>query len=460
MERRFGALLLALAAASAAGQPANAPASRLQQLLEASDDPPAPALMAPWIERDRQQQSRGRVLNEMEAGTLAFLSGRLKAAEALFADAQQQIETIYADNASAAAARSKFVPEADKDFKGDPYERAMVGYYLGLIDLARGDYDNARAGFRFALLQDTMSASETYQDDMAAVQYLIGWAYWCEGNYASAREEFGRAGAMRAALGPPAEGDNLLLLAEMGNAPRKLQAGQYRSLLQYQAGPAAPERQASFAVGGRQLAGVLAEDLQFQASTRGGAAVDNIRAGKASFRQGAEGIASAAGGVGKVALGAALLSNGKNSRQLAVVGLAASLASAISSSVAGNTETAADDRAWTSLPAVIHLASARHVPDNVPEAGFFSEHGRLLYTQPMLLRRAPDGRCSLAFARAAGAPAQPRASRLAAWPDMAALPGAAPAKAAAAPAPEISVQGQAMLDMVRKMRENSTKENP
>ena len=40
------------------------------------------------------------------------------------------------------------MPEADKDFKGDPYERAMVGYYLALADFSDADLDNARAALR------------------------------------------------------------------------------------------------------------------------------------------------------------------------------------------------------------------------------------------------------------------------------------------------------------------------
>lgn len=453
-KRSLAALLAVLAMAAQAGEPVAA--SHIESLLDIAKDRPAAELMAPWIERDRQEQARGRVLNEMEAGTFAFLSGHFAAAEALFGDAQERIETIYADNPTAAAARSKFVPESDKEFKGDPYERAMVGYYLGLVDLARGDFDNARAGFRFAMLQDTMSASETYQDDMALMQYLVGWTYWCEGDRGSASEEFKRAQSVRGSLRPPQEGDNLLLLAEIGNAPQKLRDGKYQELLRYQPGPVSTERQVAFAVSGRQLTATLAEDLYFQASTRGGAAVDSIRAGKASFRAGAENIAGAAAGIGKVALGASLLSNGRSSRELLAISAVAGLTSFVSDSIARSTETAADNRTWTSLPATIHVASARANKADTLVAGFFGSDGRLQYAQPMMMRRALRGQCTLAFTRASGASVQRQLANAVAWQNLPKLVAATEVEAQHDDETDqaVSEQGKELLDMVRMMRES------
>ena len=442
------ALAAAALLAGAGVAAAQAPQGRLQELIDAAGDAPPARLMAPWIEKDAREQARNRVLNEMEAGTLALLSGRLKSAEALFGDAQQQIETIYADNPAAAAARGKFVQEASKDFKGDPYERAMVGYYLGLIDLVKGEYDNARAGFRFAMLQDTMSAAETYQDDMALMEYLVGWTYWCEGNRLSAGEQFERARRIRPELAAPAPDHTLLLLAETGKAPRKVRDGQYGELLRF--APPAPslERQVAFGFAGQQSVALLAEDLYFQASTRGGAAVDAIRAGKASFRQGAESIAGTGATVGAVSLGAALLSEGKASRQLATLGAAAGLAGMVAGSIARSTETEADDRAWMSLPGKIYLATGGAA--SAVEAAFFGTDGRLLYAQPAPVRGKP-GACTLAYTRAAGA--RSGLASKTAWQPMPALPsdGSVAPPAAA----DISAEGANMLDRVRAIRDNA-----
>lgn len=445
------ALGLALLGAAAMAS-AQAPASRVQELIEVAGDNPPARLMAPWIERDGREQARNRVLNQMEAGTLALLSGRLKSAEALFSDAQQQIETIYANNPAAAAARGKFVPEASKDFKGDPYERAMVGYYLGLIDLVKGDLDNARAGFRFAMLQDTMSASETYQDDMGLMQYLVGWTYWCEGKPDSAAEEFARARKIRPDLAPPQSGDTLLLLAETGKAPRKVQDGKYGELLRFAPPVTVAERQVAFGLGAQQKPAHLAEDIFFQAATRGGAAVDVIRAGKASFRQGADTLAGVGTTVASVSLGASLLSEGKSSRQLAMLGAVAGIAGIVSDSVARNTETLADDRAWMSLPGKIYVATGS-ATDSV-EAAFFANDGRLLYAQPVPVR-GRVGSCRVAYTRAAGA--RPGLVSKLAWQPMPALPfdpNAITATQAAKPA-AISEEGAGILDRVRAIRDNA-----
>ena len=42
----------------------------------------------------------------------------------------------------------------------------MTYYYRGLLFMARGDYENARASFRSAEYQDTISSNETYAGDI------------------------------------------------------------------------------------------------------------------------------------------------------------------------------------------------------------------------------------------------------------------------------------------------------
>lgn len=460
-------LLSAVASISRAQAPVSAATATgyMQTLLAAVESERAPPefFFAEWIRKDAAEGSRNRVLNEMEAGLGAFNAGYFNHAEALLSDAQRQIETIYADNATAQAARSKFVPEASKEFKGDPYERAMVGYYLGLIDLGKGDFDNARAGFRFAQLQDTMSASEIYQDDMALMQYLIAWSYWCEGNLQSAKEEFSRAQSIRSELKPPQTGHNLLLVGELGNAPQKFTGGQYNELLSYRAGNPTKVRQLAFAVNGKQIDATLAEDLFFQAATRGGTVVENIRAGKASFRQGAESIANTASGVTSVAVGAAYFSalggNSKTSKELLAVGLVAGVVNLVSSSVAKNTETTADSRAWTSLSSEIYLATAALDNAASMEAGFFGLDGQLLQSQKLLRKTAPKGQCTLGYANARYGNMQGLSMNASLWKAMPVMASADSALKAAEKkseviTPDISDEGSALLDMVRMMRDN------
>ncbi len=359
----------------------------------------AEALLDPWIKNDISDGQHNRVLNEMEAGYVAFIAGYYEYAEVLLSDAQKQIETIYANSPSAEAARSKFVPEASKDFKGDPYERAMVGYYLGIIDLIKGDYDNARAGFRFAQLQDTMSASEKYQDDMALMKYMVGWSYWCEGNHQSAKEEFIQAQNIRSDLKSPRENDDLIMIAELGNAPYKFASGEYGELLKYKPGAPVTSRYVQFYKNNEQIPSYLGEDLYYQASTRGGAAVDAIRGGKASFKQGAETIANAAGGIAGATLGASLISDGDATKDLLIVGVVASAVSAVSSGVANSTQTKADTRFWSSLPAQIYIATNISNASEKIEAGLFDEEGQFIQSQVIRKPKVNSGQCAIAYTR-------------------------------------------------------------
>ena len=104
-----------------------------------------------------------------------------------------RIEAIYADNAKAEAARSKFTKENAKDFKGEPYERAMAYYYRGLAYLAEGDYENARASFKGGMLQDTLAANEKYNADFASLAFLEGWSSQCMGRKDAAASAFAEA---------------------------------------------------------------------------------------------------------------------------------------------------------------------------------------------------------------------------------------------------------------------------
>ena len=422
----------------------------------------APGYLKTWMDRDREWGARHRVLVQMAAGRIAFLRGDWPQAEALLADAQHEVESIYADNPQAKAARSVFVPEATKDFKGDPYERAMLGIYLGLIDLSHGDFDNARAGFRFAQLQDTMSAAEQYQDDMALAQYLVGWSYWCEGQRGNAAEEFERARKLRPDLLPPQAGDDVLMLAELGAAPIKFRSGQFGELQRMRAGAPSPMQQVAFRMedtdGQSQLLqAAVAEDLLFQASTRGGAAVDSIRAGKASFRSGAETLMQAGGGVSTLAFGAATVaaSTGRDSRELAGVGVVAGLVAMAAKGVASSTETLADVRYWPNLPEKIYLRTAKLPPGQaVIETGFYSFSGKVQQGLKGQLRMSPRRECALYISQSQDATSRFDRSPAARWP---ALPSLKPAPGLAnleyLIAPDIGDEGESLLDSVRKTRE-------
>jgi hypothetical protein len=60
-------------------------------------------------------------------------------------------------------------PESAKFFKGEPHERALLYFHMGVCDFARGDYENARACFRQGALQDAMAKENIDRGDWLAM---------------------------------------------------------------------------------------------------------------------------------------------------------------------------------------------------------------------------------------------------------------------------------------------------
>ncbi|MGB1006978.1 MAG: hypothetical protein ACPGVX_07360, partial [Thalassobaculaceae bacterium] len=261
------ALPVALAVACAGPyQAEERPVSAAELALAMADKP---AVLAPYVETLLAQGPRNAVLNHGRIGFLAFELGRPRLAQAHLENAAEAIETVYADDPAAERARSNFAREDIKDFKGEPFERAMVFYYLGLSYLALGDYQNARASFKAGEYQDSLSQAKKYQADFALLNFLAGWAAQCAGRPAAAAESFAAAARHRPDLAPPAQGANRLILFEAGGGPVKWTAGAHRHLLKTRPGQAPAEPAPTVDQAGTPPALVKAANLYHQASTRG-----------------------------------------------------------------------------------------------------------------------------------------------------------------------------------------------
>src|SRR5690554_6357288 len=115
------ALVLGLASCTSTGPTQYQPLALNQQEQEALGD--KPAYLRPLYQKLFEEGKRNEVLNRMEIGTAAFYRGDIDLARDNFDAALEVIETVYADNDSAAKARSLWHEEGRKDFKGEPYER-------------------------------------------------------------------------------------------------------------------------------------------------------------------------------------------------------------------------------------------------------------------------------------------------------------------------------------------------
>jgi hypothetical protein len=97
---------------------------------------------------------------------------------------------------------------------------------------------------------------------------------------------------------------------------------------------------------------VATEDLFFQASTRGGRAVDRIVEGKVQFQKGLDRTGERAGALAGSADLVAVITG---SNKLGALGGAIDLIGGISRLVAANAKPRVDTRQWASLPDRIHV---------------------------------------------------------------------------------------------------------
>jgi hypothetical protein len=309
----------------------------------------------------------------MRAGLAAMEIGEYETAAHSFDTALNTIEAIYADNDKAKAARSLWIKENIKDFKGEPYERAMAFYYRGLLYMIAGDYQNARASFRGGLLQAGFSYDERFQAQFALLNFLEGWAGRCAEDGLDPDGAFAEAATLNDKLAKPPESHSLLLLGEVGHGPVKVADGKDRELLKFVRGPATPEDAVAFAAvpagsdpGPTTNPSVAwqtakAADLFVEASTREGRQMDGVLKGKAVFKD----TTATIGAVG-IGAGAGLMMSGNQNMQYA--GAAMAVAGLISLAISEATKPDADIRMWDNLPGTIWLATA-DPHDLVPHGG-------------------------------------------------------------------------------------------
>lgn len=308
-----------------------------------------------FVSKLGEEGEQNRVLNQMEIGARLFWDGRLDEAAAALDDAIIGIETVFANDPDATKARSLWYEEGSKSFKGEPYERAMVYYYRGLIYLRKGDYENARAAFRNGLMQDAFAEEEQHQADFAMLLFLDAWASHLNGDADLRDEVLARLQTLRPDFPGIKDGDDTLVLIETGSAPRKLGDGLNHSYFVYRRGKGFKENRAELVLADQPTPAYPIEDIFYQATTRGGREIDKILDGKVAFKQttGTVGSVLADSSVVLTHLSAAgVLGDG-------ATGVAAGLGAVggIAYLIAGNAKPRADTRTWTSLPDTVHVVT-------------------------------------------------------------------------------------------------------
>jgi tetratricopeptide (TPR) repeat protein len=177
------------------------------------------------------------VLNNVRLGSAALVDYDLDTAEDAFLRAYEVINSVGVNDGGRSLGAA-LVSENLKVWKGEPYERAMANFYLGLIYYMRRDYGNARGAFENALFKlrdyaDKQDVKDNYSEqesNFTIALMMLGKAYQRLGRNDLAQANFDRARELRpdmAAMVDPERNatSNLLLVVEYGYGPRKVTDG-------------------------------------------------------------------------------------------------------------------------------------------------------------------------------------------------------------------------------------------
>jgi tetratricopeptide (TPR) repeat protein len=304
----------------------------------------------------RQEGERNEVLNCLELGLDAMQLEHWESAAKFFDIALNRIEAIYGDNPAAMRARSLWHAEGEKTFKGEPYERVMAYYYRGILFLKAGDLQNARACFKAGQFQDSFAEEAQHRSDFASLTFLEAWCSFMLNQEGDAVEAINELKRLRSDCPLPEAGQNVLIVAESGTAPRKLNDGVHWEKLVYRRGKNIQDKKVAVQLepGGPKVVLYPAEDVYLQAATRGGRPVDYILKGKLKFKNNFEmagTVLSDAGVVGFVAC--SVLDSGAGTPLF--FGLEG--VTILSDLIAIRINPRADTRCWRNLPDAIHVST-------------------------------------------------------------------------------------------------------
>jgi hypothetical protein len=301
---------------------------------------------------------KDRVLWEYRIAAASLRAGRFDEARIQLDAAIPLIGGIIADSKDAARARSLFHPENAKVFIGEPYERSMAYYYRAILYWRDGQPDNARACYRTGEVINSDLENKQWQNHFALLDYLDGFAsakLGADGSGAYARAQ-AEAGAVR--LPPYDPGANVLIFAEFGRGPRKIASGRYGERLMFQVQDS-PAHDARLTVEGRAVPLRCWDDLNYQAATRGGRAMDYILGNKAVFKSTTNAVGDAALVGSAVAAGDLYRDNGEKSQGAENTAIALATVGILSKLTSAATAPQADTRTWENLPQRLSFAAAR-----------------------------------------------------------------------------------------------------
>ncbi len=333
---------------------------RVRQAVElyyAGEYHQAASVMAPLITKPNSDFA----LNNCRYGSCALADGNLKHAEQAFLTAYRIMNSVNTNTGSRVLGAVVFY-DGLKVWKGQPFERAMAFYYLGLIFLIKGEYENARASFQNSLFRlrkySRPNSSLPPAERFARADSNFTLGYFCLGlcNLKLGHPNLARASFQRAkSLNPSLASvitrmyqpqTNGIIFVDYGRGPIRRPAGMYGQQTVFtptpwQAGPPPPLIMWD---NNRQIRGVsqgaMVNTLALAQEKRW-LTIDTIRQAKAIV-----GTGLMAGGLAASTYGAY-----HHDETLALAGLGASL---LGATIAASSQ--ADARYWQMLPRTVYAA--------------------------------------------------------------------------------------------------------
>lgn len=301
---------------------------------------------------------RDRVLWEYRVAAAALRREMFDEAKAKLDSALAQAAANYGNvNSEAAKSRRLFRNESDKPFIGEPYERVMANFYRGIVYWRDGEPDNARALYRTAELLDSDTEDKTFSGDYVLLDYLDGLVSAKLGGDGADALARARASAKQQGRATPPNYNpkaNVMLFVEYGQGPTKYTGGEYGEELKFFTRPSRI-CSARIEIEGRRVALPPFDDLNFQATTRGGRVMDHVLGNKAVFKQ-------ASDTVGDVALMGAVVAADRPGRNTDKAALALATVGILSKIASSATTPEADIRAWDNLPQYLSFAALELPP--------------------------------------------------------------------------------------------------
>ncbi|HEY4328701.1 MAG TPA: hypothetical protein VGN88_03115, partial [Phycisphaerae bacterium] len=361
-------------------------------LYDEGDYVGAATTLKPAVDKEEQKASENYVLTHCRYGSCAIAAGNMDEAEHAFYEAYKVINSGDTNDAGRQL-QASVVFEGVKVWKGEPFERTMADYYLGVLYLMKHDYGNARAAFQNSLFSLRENASKDDLEHYNVVESRFALGYFGLGfcnlrlnradlaaqNFALAQKYDPQLTQLIADVQQP--GVNGLVFVDWGMGPRKAARGWYNEETVFgptpsEAGPIPqPVVLLDARPATRQRVAYDTVDTLAMAQDRRWMDIDTIKKVKAVVGTGAM-----AAGAGMTAAGADRRDKGLFWAGVGTTVLGAALAASSQS----------DTRYWEMLPRTVDIVPVTLTPgahEVVVQAGAQRAMVRMSYAQPA--RNAP-----------------------------------------------------------------------